>query len=263
MAPPLLPYVEVGLKSGEALVFLSGYPDDELSACAPLVDRLKAKHRILAICMPDMQLKKSEAHLAKPWGYSFAEIDQMLDGTIAHVLGKDAKFTLIIHDWGSIYGTVYQNKRPPKVSRVVMMDVGIKRQFSLYDAIVILIYQWWFAVAFVSSQFFGILVGNILLQLFFLFANSIPSLTIGTSGSKLPRAVDEIGVHMCYPYYHFWKAKFTMRSAEVNMLMPSCPVLYMVIKIPLIYLIYHTNVVCAHCVCNIIVRYQEKCYVSR
>jgi pimeloyl-ACP methyl ester carboxylesterase len=228
MSGHLLPCIELGQKNGDALVFLSGWPDDQLSACAPLVDKLKATHRILAICMPDLELKGYEAHRARPWGYSFAEIDTMLDDTIVSILGKDTQFTLVIHDWGSVYGTIYQNNRPERVSRVVMMDVGLKKELSPYDALVILLYQWWFTIAYIVSQVLGNFIGNIVLKSFFLFGLILPFLTVGSSGkAKLPRPVDDLSVHMCYPYYQFWKSKLTMKK-DINMRFPTCPLLYLV-----------------------------------
>lgn len=226
MSQNLLPYVEVGKKSGDTLVFVSGFPDDQLSACAPLVEELKNDFRILAVCLPDFDLKGADVSKARPWGYSFAEIDSLLDATVTTVLGKDEKFTLVIHDWGSFIGTIYENKRPERVQRVVMMDVGIKKKLSPYDAIVILLYQWWFAVSYIIFQVFGSAIGNIAYYSFGVIAMCAPFLVVLT-GQPIPRPSEELSVHMCYPYFQFWKSMITANS-DIKMKFPTCPLLYLV-----------------------------------
>ena len=97
---------------------------------------------------------------------------------------------------------------------------------SIYGTVVILLYQWWFAASYIVSQLLGLFIGNIFFKLFFLFGACFPSLTIG-SGNKLPRASEDISVHMCYPYYQFWRAQLTM-SSDIKMRFPTCPLLYLV-----------------------------------
>lgn len=223
----MLPCIEVGKKSGEALVFMSGFPDDQLSACAPLVDELKKEYRIIAICFPDFDLKGSSISKARPWGYSFPEIDRMLDATICDKLGKTSQFTLVVHDWGSIIGGIYENKRSERVKRMVMLDVGIKKKLSPYEAVVILLYQLWFSIAYTVSQLFGLAIGNIVYYSFIVFATCFPFLTVQSGKMVIPRPREELGVHMCYPYFQFWKATLTL-DPSVKVKFPSCPLLYLV-----------------------------------
>lgn len=222
----LLPCVELGQKDRETLIFLSGFPDNQLSACAPLVEQLKGDYHILAMCFPDFDLKGDEVNNARAWGYNFSEVDQMLEATIREKLGHSSRFTLVVHDWGCVLGGLYENKRPDRVKRMVMMDVGIKKKLSPYEAVVILIYQWWFAVAYVISQTLGSTVGNVIFYGFFIFSMCFPFLSV-QSGKSTPRPSEDLKVHMCYPYYHFWKALILL-DTSIKMKFPTCPLLYLV-----------------------------------
>ena len=221
----MLPYTTIGKENGEPLVFISGFPDDQLSACAPLVDQLKEEYLIIAICFKDFELTASEINKAKPWGYSFPELDRMLDATINHNLGNSTNFTLVIHDWGSILGLIYENKRPERVKRLVIMDVGIKKSISLYDGLVIILYQWWFSIAYLMSQILGSFIGNLIFLAFNIFRDFFPFLTIGPM--KVIRPQQDISVHQCYPYFEYWKAYMT-NMKDIAMKFPSCPLLYVV-----------------------------------
>ena len=52
----LFPHVITGNPQGENLILLAGYPDNELSGWAPLIDLLKHKYQIIAICFPQVWL---------------------------------------------------------------------------------------------------------------------------------------------------------------------------------------------------------------
>lgn len=52
----LFPHIITGNPQGENLILLAGYPDDELSGWAPLIDLLKHKYQIIAICFPQVWL---------------------------------------------------------------------------------------------------------------------------------------------------------------------------------------------------------------
>lgn len=67
--PKLFPYIELGDEAAEPIVFLAGFPDDQLSAFGPLIDKLKSNHRILTLCFPDFDIKHGSQQLKpRPWG---------------------------------------------------------------------------------------------------------------------------------------------------------------------------------------------------
>lgn len=50
----LFPHVITGNPDGENLIFIAGFPDNELSGWAPLIDLLKHKYQIISICLPQV-----------------------------------------------------------------------------------------------------------------------------------------------------------------------------------------------------------------
>lgn len=50
----LFPHIVTGNPQGENLIFLAGFPDNELSGWAPLIDLLKHKYQIIALCFPQV-----------------------------------------------------------------------------------------------------------------------------------------------------------------------------------------------------------------
>jgi hypothetical protein len=64
----LLPYIEVGNPKGVPVVFISGFPDDQLNTFSPLINPMKKDYRIVSCCLPDYQLTGADITKAKPWG---------------------------------------------------------------------------------------------------------------------------------------------------------------------------------------------------
>ena len=100
----------------------------------------------------------------------------MLNNTIRSVLGETAPFTFIVHDWGVVVGISYQNKRPNRVTKMVILDVGLKKHMPAYDTVVILLYQWWFAASYIISQIFGNAIGNFVFFGYAVFVAALPFL---------------------------------------------------------------------------------------
>jgi pimeloyl-ACP methyl ester carboxylesterase len=153
----------------------------------------------------------------------------MFHRTVVNLLGNDTKFTLVLHDWGCIVGMMYENKYASRVHKMVLMDVGIKKDLAIYDVIVILTYQWWFAISYIWSQIFGLFIGNIVYFSYALLVKVLPFLSVTLPNAKMPRKLKDLSVHMCYLYYQFWKSMI-LRDPILNAKFPSCPVLYLVLS---------------------------------
>ena len=92
----------------------------------------------------------------------------------------------------------------------------------------IVLYQWWFAIAYIFSQLLGHAVGNLIFYCYFLLSTALPILSpVGNSKLKSTRPPNEISVHMAYPYFHFWKSMISM-DKSISFKFPSCKILYMV-----------------------------------
>ena len=234
MATPAarFPYVQRGnLKSSKVLVLLAGFPDNETSGWDPLIDRLSAQsnadYRIICLCLPGFE--DVPAVPVPRWGYTFDQLVATLHATLEDLLpGADAKFSLIIHDWGSYVGMMYQTRHPDKVKAVVVLDVGVMdpglASAPLYHVFVICFYQWCFAFSFVVSALLGSAAGQAVFLLASVVMRLIPSLS-PCPHERLPRPFKAIKVRMCYPYLQIWLDIFMGRNVHPRF--PDVPVLYL------------------------------------
>lgn len=215
---------ELGNQKGETLIFLNGFPDDSLSGWSPIFELLKKQYNIISICIP--QFEKNSNY--KPWGYNFDELIIMLDITINQITNSNESITFICHDWGAILGLLYCNKYPKKILRLILVDVGIKGikdSNSIYETFIILLYQWWFSIAYIISQFLGSAFGNCIFVLYMILVTALPFLKV-CPYDTFHRPASEMNVEMCYIYYQFWKSFFQGKPIEPKM--PDCPLLYFV-----------------------------------
>ena len=61
-----------------------------------------------------------------------SEVVAAMHETLADISAEERidDFTLVIHDWGSYLGLVYQNSFPERVARIVCFDVGILKKLQ-------------------------------------------------------------------------------------------------------------------------------------
>jgi len=225
------PYQQKGnLRSKNILVMLAGFPDNETSSWEPLIDRLSARsnadYRMICLCLPGFEDGTPAAPVPR-WGYSFDALVDLLHATLEELLpGTDAKFTLLLHDWGSYVGLLYQTRHPDKVKAVVALDVGLLDLASapLHHIFVICFYQWCFATSFLVSALLGTAAGEALFVLASVALRLLPFLS-PCPHERLPRPVKDIKVRMCYPYLRIWLDVFTGRNVHPRF--PAVPFLYL------------------------------------
>ena len=202
-----------------------GFPDDETSAWGSIYTALEKDFKIISTCLPGYE----NGGIHRPWGYTFEDIVDKLDTTITslHFSDTNTPIVLIVHDWGSYIGCLYQNKFPNKVKAMVIADVLITTRDarpSLYKTLVVMSYQLCFAGVFLARQLFGETVGSFATALSQLYLSLVPFLS-PLKNEKLPRTRKEIKAHMYYPYYHLWRNIFL--GIAVKPKLPECPLLYL------------------------------------
>jgi cis-3-alkyl-4-acyloxetan-2-one decarboxylase len=227
-----LPYQTFGTK-GDYVVCMAGFPDDQTSGFATLIQDFSKDHRVLAFCWPGFE--KDGADKLPKWGYGSAEVRDAFHETLADFSEKNDdfnEFTLVIHDWGSVLGLLYQNKYPERVKKIVCFDVGIITKPPFPDFAIIAFYQLWFCwgyfITMLTSWFAGRWIGqawNLIFAVFF-------AKTIGPAPhDKINRPMMEIDVRMCYPYWQFYFGPDGyFRAGPKNMLrprFPTCPIFFM------------------------------------
>lgn len=220
----LCPYVERGVKNGPTIVFLAGFPDNELSGWGKDVPEEFSKHyRCIFMCLPEYGQKRDKTN-DKPWGYEQEEILTMIHATINSLGMSNKKFIMIAHDWGAFFALLYTTRYPDALSKLVLCDVGMVDPFALPVATIpyIIFYQIYFAVAYIIAQVISFQLGNTLfwaLKRYFQFMMPTPN-----DRFHLPES--EITVHKCYPYYYLWRRLLTGTMLKVKF--PTCPLLFLV-----------------------------------
>lgn len=84
------------------------------------VKALSENYRCLVVDLPYFNGKHQ---ITKSKGVGFKEISDGL-AEIIEKQTKKKKVTLIIHDWGSLYGFMLYRDRPDLISRIATIDVG-------------------------------------------------------------------------------------------------------------------------------------------
>jgi len=137
----------------ETLVMLHGWPDT-LALWNDTVTALKDTHRCVRLTLPAFDPKVP----LKP--KSLLEMVAFIHEVIEHV-SPQKSVTLVLHDWGCIFGYEYAATHPHRVSRMVAVDVGDHNSRALNASLsakakwAVFSYQIWLAIAWQIANIFG------------------------------------------------------------------------------------------------------------
>ena len=127
------------------LVMLHGWPDD-LRLWDSTVQALKGRFRCVRFTLPGFDLTKP------PRVLPLAEITGLIDA-VASFASPNAPVTLLLHDWGCVFGYEFAAMHPARVARVVAVDIGDHNSRAYLRALgakagfMIFAYQIWLALA--------------------------------------------------------------------------------------------------------------------
>ena len=222
------PSITYGNPQHEILIFLAGFPDNQICGFEPLINELKESYYCISLCLPGLETMDDDYYNRyRLWHYDFDELDDILYNTINKYIpyNSNKTFTFIIHDWGSVVGMRYQNKYPKNISKLIIVDVGIVYIPEVRYIFHFVLYQLTFAFSYFVSQLVNWYLGNVIFKIFLLilykcrFLHPLPYDTIH-------RSFQDINVNMCYLYFyaykHFLTGSFVMPD------FPDCPILFMV-----------------------------------
>jgi pimeloyl-ACP methyl ester carboxylesterase len=161
-------------------VFVQGWPDDS-SLWDAQVARLSPRYRCVRMDMPGY------GHAPRPrWGVRSEDIIEALASLVREV-GRGGPVTLVLHDWGCIWGHAMHARHPELVARVVGLDVAPHFAPSAKAVAGIVAYQSWLAAAF----FLGGRIGDRMTRSMARRAGA-------------PMAPERIHAAMNYPYRNVW-----------------------------------------------------------
>lgn len=167
------------------LVMIHGWPDT-YQLWDSTTTALKHKYRCARFTLPGYDL-------AQPAGAT--SLDQMtaLLGAIADAVSPTLPVTLILHDWGCVFGYEFAARHPKRVARIVGVDVGdynsgaYFRSLSVKSKLLAFAYQFWLAVAWQVGGALG---------------NRMTRWMARMAGCRA--ASSTIGWQMNYPYAMVW-----------------------------------------------------------
>ena len=206
------------------LVMVHGWPDNHRLWDAQ-VDHFRASHRCVRFTLPGFDLHQPRR------AASLAELVALIRGVV-EATSDGRPVTLMLHDWGCVFGYQFAMLHPAMVSRIVGVDIGDagspdhQRSMSLRAKAMVFGYQAWLAVAWRISGFgrsggLGRSGG---------FGGHWPALAdrMTRRMAKALRAPAEpalVGAQMNYPYDIEWTGSHGSYRGRVPF-NPACPMLY-------------------------------------
>ena len=143
----LTPMID-GNESGPTLLFIQGWPDDA-SIWDGQVATLAEQYRCVRITLPNFEGARDTR-----WGHSTDQIIEALAHCVREVAPANP-VTLVIHDWGAMWGHLLQERYPQLVQRIAGLDIAPHVRPSIGAALAILAYQWWLVAAFLVGGTIG------------------------------------------------------------------------------------------------------------
>lgn len=191
-----------------AIVMIHGCPDTHRLWDATVL-ALRDRFRCVRFTLPGYDLAKP------PRPTSVAQMTALIDAIVDHA-GRGLPVTLLLHDWGCVFGYHYAMTHRAKVARLIGADIGdamspaYRRSLTARQRRMIAGYQLWLAAAWVI----GGAIGQRMTQ-------------------RMVRAMrwpggrpEDTGVQMNYPYAMRWFGRYGgMR--QLAALAPHCPMLYL------------------------------------
>lgn len=199
--------VQVEGQGPHTLVMAHGWPDTPAlwdPLVAQLLSRPDAGLRCVRFHLPGNDLRRGRRPmtLAQMTAHFAAIVD---------AVSPNQPVTLVLHDWGAVYGYQYAMQHPAHVARIVGVDIGdtgsreFLRSLSFKAKLGIAGYQLWLALAYqLPAQLGDRMTRWMARQL------------------RAPAPTEYISAQMNHPYVSTWSGGFR-GSRRVE---PACPMLY-------------------------------------
>ena len=198
----LTPIID-GNESGPTLLFIQGWPDDA-SVWDGQVAALAERYRCVRITLPNFAGTRDTR-----WGHSTSEIIEALACCVREVSPAEP-VTLVIHDWGAMWGHLLHQRHPELVARVAGLDIAPHFRPGVLSGLGILAYQGWLVAAFLISG----AVGDWMTRRM-------------ASAMSAPAPSSRLTAWMNYPYRNMYADMFTGRAGDYfDDYWPATPLLF-------------------------------------
>jgi pimeloyl-ACP methyl ester carboxylesterase len=204
--------VHIEGEGGHTVVMIHGWPDTHRLWDGPtryLLEQFPGELRIVRFTLPGYDLSKAPRRLTM----------QELVDVFAKIVDKVSPVkpvTLMLHDWGCVFGYEYMARHPARVERLVGVDIGdhnsvaLRRSLTFTQKLGVAGYQLWLALAWQIGRSLSQALGNRMARW---MARSM-SWRVDPS---------QMGWQMGYPYVEQWTGGMG-RTARIA---PHCPMLYL------------------------------------
>ncbi|TKB57258.1 alpha/beta fold hydrolase [Ferrimonas aestuarii] len=189
----------------ETVVMIHGWPDNH-TLWDPQVEMLKGHFRCARFTLPGYDPN----HVRK-----LHDVDDLVlqISRVVDAVSPDKPVTLLIHDWGSVWGYQYYLRNQDRVKRIVSVDIGDAgskhHELSTKAKLFIFGYQMWLATAWKIG-------GNLGDRMTRYMAGVV----------KAPGAPETIHSGMTYSYFWKWHSTFTGKPLNMLPLKVECPLLF-------------------------------------
>lgn len=189
----------------ETIVMIHGWPDTH-TIWDNQVAALSDNYRCVRFTLPGYALEKPRKY------YDLAALILTIDTVVDRV--SDGKpVTLMLHDWGCLFGYQYYLRNKAKVSKIVSVDIGDAGskdlELSVKAKAFMFGYQMWLAAAWKIGGNMGDNMTRKMAKLL-----------------NAPGKTETITSAMCYSYYWKWSHTLTGRDLGVLPLEVTCPLLF-------------------------------------
>lgn len=197
------------------VVMIHGWPDTHRlwdGQVAHLMAALPGQLRCVRFTLPGFDLTQP----VRPTG-----LQTMVDlfARIVDTVSPGQPVTLVLHDWGCVFGYEYLAQHPQRVARLVAVDIGdhnsgaLLRALSAKAKLGVFAYQGWLAMAWLVGRWLNPGLGDRMTRYM-------------ARLMRCPVPPQAMGWQMNYPYLAQWTGAFGgyRRAAPVA---PQCPTLYL------------------------------------
>ena len=203
--------VHVDGAGSESVVMLHGWPDTHRLWDAQ-VEHLSANYRCIRFTLPGFTLG------APRRAHSLAQVVETLKQVIVQAC-PGRRVTLLLHDWGCVFGYEFAMRHPELVARIVGVDVGDAgsrahlRSLGLKAKAMVFAYQAWLALAWAVGAHLSAGLGDRMTRW---MARAL----------RCPSDARFIGSQMNYPYFMQWTGAHGSYRRALRF-EPACPMLYL------------------------------------
>jgi pimeloyl-ACP methyl ester carboxylesterase len=194
-----------GDADAEPIVMVHGWPDTYRLWDAQ-VAFLKDMYRCIRFTLPGFD----ESQLRR--AYTIDEVTAFMRQVI-ELLCPGKKVTLMLHDWGCVFGYEFYMRHPQLVARIVGVDIGsqqgLRRELKARAKFYILAYQVWLAIAWKIGGPLGDWMTRKMAR--WVRAKSDPRF---------------IASRMNYAYYLTWFGGEQSLRRRTQLFKPACPMLF-------------------------------------